>query len=163
MLFLLTLLTSIVIASFLGHLTHWAIHQRWSGPAHRGHMDHHLKQYPPTSLTSMGKYKSAKWYHSGPFLFTPVFLIILAAAGGLAYTLEVPLWAVATLGVTLLTYGLGNDWVHDTFHVQDHWLSQFSWYRRKREEHYVHHRNMRRNFGIVSFTWDRVFGTYKEQ
>lgn len=161
LLFFIVLFVSIVLASLFGHGIHWALHQRWLGPAHRGHMEHHLQLYPPSSLISTA-YKAAKWHHRGPVLFTPAFLVILGAAWGLSSALGAPLWIAATFGAVMLVFGLFNDLVHDSFHVDSHFLQRaLPDYARMRERHFIHHRNMRRNFGIVSFVWDRVFGTLK--
>lgn len=160
--FILVLAASLVLATFFGHIIHWSLHQRWTGPAHRGHMEHHLELYPPTSLVS-NSYKAAKWHHRGPVLFTPAFLVILGATWGLTSALSVPLWVTVTFGVTMLVFGLFNDFVHDSFHVENHILQRVvPDYDRMRERHFIHHCNMRRNFGIVSFVWDIVFGTFKE-
>lgn len=155
----LTLGCSLLVASVLGHAIHWALHQRWTGPAYRGHMDHHCKQYPPHRLTS-SRYLAAKWYNAGPFLFTPPLVIILGAVGGLMIWFGVPLWALVVFGTTLVGYGLFNDWIHDSFHIDFHWLSGLQWYDRLRALHFVHHHNMRKNYGIVSFVWDKIFGTF---
>jgi len=42
MLFAITLIASLIVASFFGHVVHWLIHQKWMGPAYRGHMEHRL-------------------------------------------------------------------------------------------------------------------------
>lgn len=160
--FITVFLVSLVIATFFGHFIHWALHQRWTGPAYRGHMEHHLELYPPGNLTSE-KYRSAKWYHSGPFLFTPAAIVILGTVGGLLWALETPLWAIVVFGVTLVGFGLLNDWVHDSQHVTNHWASRFEWFRRARTLHFKHHRNMKSNFGIMFFGWDRVFGTFRKK
>lgn len=160
--FIFALIISLILSSLFGHAIHWILHQRWSGPAHRGHMEHHLELYPPTSLTSPA-YKAAKWYHQGPVLFTPAFLILLGAACGLTYTLVIPTWLTITFGLTMFTFGLFNDFMHDSFHIEHHFLHNLvPGYDKMRERHFLHHRNMRRNFGIVSFFWDRVFGTFRE-
>jgi sterol desaturase/sphingolipid hydroxylase (fatty acid hydroxylase superfamily) len=158
MLLLFTFIASLVIASFFGHVIHWALHQRWTGPAHAGHMEHHLDLYPVGKLTS-DKYLAAKWFHRGPLLFTPPLLVILGAASGLLCLVGAPLWMVGVLGPVLVGYGLVNDYFHDSFHLRKHWLNRYKWYKRLRRLHFLHHHNMTVNYGILSFVWDRVFGT----
>lgn len=160
MIFLVVFLFSLFVATLLGHCIHWSLHRKWTGPAHRSHMEHHLVLYPPESLTSKA-YKKAKWYHSGPFLFTPAFLIILGAAWGLTCLLGLPFWALLTFGATLASYGFFNDWAHDSFHVDGHVLERLSTWRRLRNLHFIHHVDMNKNFGIVNFAWDKVFKTFK--
>jgi sterol desaturase/sphingolipid hydroxylase (fatty acid hydroxylase superfamily) len=158
MLFLQVVFVSLVIASFFGHVVHWLIHQRWAGPAFRGHMAHHLSLYPPGHLVS-DKYRAAKWHESGAFLFTPPFIVILGAVGGLCWWLGTPLWVPVVFGVTMLAFSLTSDWFHDSFHLRHHPLLRFKWFKRLCALHYVHHRDMTKNLGILTFVWDYVFGS----
>lgn len=162
MLFLIILAISLVVATFFGHWIHWAIHQRWAGPAYKGHREHHLELYPPSDLVSE-KYRASKWYHSGIFLFTPGFILLLVVFAAPMWLLGLPLWTLGVFGGTLLGFGLLNDYVHDNMHVRDHWLNRFGWFRDAKVVHFLHHRDMKRNFGIFFFAWDRVFGTYRER
>lgn len=162
MLFVLVLIASIVFASFAGHWIHWVLHQPWAGPAHVGHLQHHLTHYPPGKLTS-DTYFSAKWYHSGPFLFTPPLVFLLAVLGGMLWLLHAPAWILLVFGISLVGFGLVNDYAHDAFHVRRHWLMRFKWYKKARKRHFVHHNNMRVNLGILSYAWDRVFGTMSDE
>lgn len=157
---LVVVLASFVITTFFGHAIHWALHQRWTGLFYRSHMDHHVKQYPPKDLTS-STYRLPSRGATGFVLFTPAFLIILGAAGGLLWLFGLPLWILAVLGPVMLGYGLLNDHVHDAFHVDNHLLSRFAWFSKLQRSHFIHHRNMKVNFGIINFTWDRVFGTFR--
>jgi sterol desaturase/sphingolipid hydroxylase (fatty acid hydroxylase superfamily) len=162
MLALFVLLGSLVIASFFGHVIHWALHQRWSGAFNRAHMEHHQELYPPGRLTSI-EYRAAKWQHRGALLFTPPLLIILATFGGLLWWAGAPPWAVWVLGGCLVGFGLLNDYVHDAFHVRRHWLQRFKHYRAVRILHFVHHHDMGCNYGIFWLGWDKVFGTLKSR
>lgn len=145
----------------LGYVVHWAIHQKWAGKAYRSHRAHHIDLYPPGRLVS-DEYrdagsKSTVW----TFLlaFSPLMLlpIIFWATGVIA-------WFQAAAALTaMIVVGLINDVVHDSFHVVRHPLARFiPRFAALRSRHFVHHHNMKRNFGIFSFTWDRLFGTFKD-
>jgi len=162
MLLLCTVLVTLVLASLLGHFVHWFLHRPWSGPFYRSHMDHHLKQYPPSDLES-DKYRSAKWYHTGPFLFTPAFIVIVGGVGLLMYCLHVTPWVTVTFGLTTLAYSLFNDYVHDTFHLKRYPLRRYAWYCNLQRLHFIHHHRMRSNFGIVTLAWDKLFGTFRNR
>jgi sterol desaturase/sphingolipid hydroxylase (fatty acid hydroxylase superfamily) len=162
MLFLFVLVVSLVCASFFGHVIHWSLHQPWTGPAHRGHMEHHKVLYPPGKLVS-DRYKPSKWYHSGPLLFTPPLFFLLAVFGGILWLCHAPIWTLAVFGGSLVGFGLVNDWFHDSFHLRKHGLLRFKWYRQLRVLHYFHHHDMKVNYGIVSFVWDRAFGTHYDR
>jgi sterol desaturase/sphingolipid hydroxylase (fatty acid hydroxylase superfamily) len=154
----LVTIVSLVLSNFLGYWIHRALHQKWAGPFHRAHMQHHLELYPPGKLTSV-KYRNAHWYNRGPFLFTPPFLVIVAVALGIARLLHAPMWTVAEIATIFVAFGFLNDWVHDTFHLRRHPLQKLRYYRRARIAHFVHHVDMSKNYGIVAFEWDRAFGT----
>lgn len=158
---LLILLASVVLSSLVGYLVHRAIHQEWSGPLHRGHMEHHLELYPPTRLTSES-YQVAKWYHSGPVLFAPAAALLLVAVAAPAWLLGTSWWNIACFAAGLIAFGLLNDQVHDAFHLRSHWLQKVPYFRRLRRLHFLHHVDMTRNFGIVVMAWDDVFKTKKD-
>src|SRR6266511_1322538 len=40
-------------------------------------------------------------------------------------------------------------------------LQRFTWFRRKQELHFVHHRHANSNFAVIHFFWDRILGTYR--
>ena len=158
---LLVALVTYFTTSLLGYAVHWAIHHTWAGWAYRAHRVHHIDLYPPGKLIS-DEYRNAgssKTTYTFVLAFTPLLLlpIMLWLLGGFSLV-----HALAAIGAMLLV-GLLNDVVHDSYHVKDHWLSRFiPGYARMRQLHFVHHVNMRRNFGIYSFVWDRIFRTFKQ-
>ncbi len=157
---LLILVFAVVLGSLAGYWIHRALHQPWTGPFHRGHMEHHEILYPANRLTS-DRYEVAKWYNSGPVLFTPGAILLLIVGALATWILGVTLWHFASFGVGLIGFGLLNDWVHDSFHLRRHFLQRFSCYRSLRRLHFLHHVDMEANFGIVSLHWDSVFKTMK--
>jgi sterol desaturase/sphingolipid hydroxylase (fatty acid hydroxylase superfamily) len=154
----LVLMISVVMASFIGYWVHRAIHQKWAGPFYRAHMEHHLELYPPGKLTST-KYRAARWYNRGPFLFTPALLAAVCCVGAVIHALHAPPWMIVENMGTFIMFGVLNDWIHDTTHLRRHFLQKFTYYRRIRAAHLIHHVNMNKNYGIVSFEWDRAFKT----
>lgn len=160
--FLVIVALSVVVAALLGHLVHWLLHQRWTGPFYRGHMEHHLDHYPPKRLTSH-EYLVPKWHRSGPVLFTPAFLVISAAVGGLTWALNVSHWLSVAFMLGILAFGLLTDAIHDAFHLESSWRHRFPGFARMRARHFGHHRNMRKNYGIIIFAWDRALGTLKDE
>ncbi len=157
----LVLGSSVVVGSFVGYCVHRLMHKEWAGPFHRGHMEHHLELYPTTRLTSE-KYEISKWYNSGPVLFTPAAILVVGGAGLLCWVLGVSLWDFGTFAAGLVGFGFLNDYVHDSFHLREHWLQKLPFYRKLRRLHFKHHFDMTKNFGIVSLQWDDVFKTKSE-
>jgi sterol desaturase/sphingolipid hydroxylase (fatty acid hydroxylase superfamily) len=64
------------------------------------------------------------------------------------------------MAVEALVLGFAHDWLHTTFHLQATRLLRFKWYRGWRIAHFYHHRNMKKNYGIFWFGWDRALGTF---
>lgn len=155
---ILILAWTLVLGSFVGYWIHRGLHQSWSGPFHRGHMEHHLELYPTTRLTS-DIYEVKKWYHSGPVLFTPGAVVLLVVGAILTWLLGASFWNFLVFSFGLMSFGLLNDYVHDAFHLRVHWLQKLPLFRKLRRLHFQHHFNMEKNFGIVSLHWDTVFKT----
>lgn len=151
-------LLSNLVGSFVGYFVHRAMHHEWAGPLYRGHMEHHLELYPKGKLTS-DSYTVAKWYNSGPVLFTPAALLVIGLGGLACWALGGSLWLFGVFSVGLVGFGLANDYVHDSFHLRRHWLHKFPFYRGLRRQHFEHHNDMTKNFGILVMQWDGVFKT----
>lgn len=155
---ILVTVVSLVLSNFLGYWIHRALHQKWAGPFYRAHMQHHLELYPADKLTS-STYRNAHWYNRGPFLFTPPFLVIVLTAIGIAQLLHAPMWTVIDIACIFIVFGFVNDWIHDSFHLEKHFLQKLRYYRLIRIAHLFHHVNMDKNYGIVSYEWDKIFKT----
>jgi sterol desaturase/sphingolipid hydroxylase (fatty acid hydroxylase superfamily) len=161
---LLSILISLVVTTLFGYLVHKALHQKWMGRFCKAHMTHHMILYPPENYTSevykhAGKDSTIYFFAvaSIPMILIP---IVLGLLGILAWHL------VVIVIVTELLLGFVHNYLHDAFHIKDHWLNKmpvisimFSKWNRL---HYIHHVNMKLNYGIFTFFWDRVFGTYKK-
>jgi sterol desaturase/sphingolipid hydroxylase (fatty acid hydroxylase superfamily) len=150
-----------LVASFAAYGVHRMMHRPWSGFLYKAHMEHHLVHYPIENLYSTKKYRSSG-IASGWVTFTPLMLLVgagvyigLRALGSNEATAS---GIIALLGFV----GWAHGYVHDAFHVRGHWLGRFRFFRQLREMHEPHHRDMRKNLGILFFWWDRVFGTLSE-
>lgn len=150
----LTCVVALLGSELIGYLYHRLAHAPGTA-LYRAHMAHHLDAYPHTDFMSVERYRSTGT-SSFVLWFVPIFIVFV----GLEFLL-LPLWlfwfALAATSVSALL----NVYVHDAVHV--HGMSLDSgWFKWARLRHYVHHRNMRKNFCIWMFLWDRVFGTLKE-
>jgi len=123
------------LLEYVGH--RWLYHKGRT-PAHAGHKIHHQS---PEALIAM------PW-----FVVTALFLSLWY---GFAYRLQLPL--VSTFLAGLLTgfvlYGAFHHIIHHGFKLN------YSWYRKLRTEHFIHHQLPNVNFGVTSRLWDHIFGT----
>jgi sterol desaturase/sphingolipid hydroxylase (fatty acid hydroxylase superfamily) len=159
---LLTILISYIATTLFGFVVHWSLHQPWAGQFNNSHMTHHLKLYPPEDYASEKYRRAGKDDTTITFAFASIpmiaFPIVLGLLGVLGWTL------VITAVTTQLLLGFLHWYIHDTFHIKNHWMGRvpvlkdiFQVWNRL---HYLHHVDMRKNYGIFVFHWDRIFGTF---
>jgi sterol desaturase/sphingolipid hydroxylase (fatty acid hydroxylase superfamily) len=158
----LTLLISYIFISFFGYLAHWALHQKWMGFFNIAHMTHHLKMYPPEDYTSdvyrhAGKDSTPRYFIGlvSPLIIGPIILGILGV---------LPFSVVAVILGMEAALGFLHNYIHDTFHINNHWMNRIPVLRdifhKWNRLHYLHHVDMRKNYGIFLFHWDRILGTF---
>lgn len=141
------------LAELIGYLFHRLAHVPGT-ELYKSHMLHHLQAYPPTRFSSE-KYISIG-IRSFVVWFMPIFAVFLGAQ--VAILNGWPLFA--GIMTTLAVAGM-NLYAHDSYHLSKHWLSETRFFKRLTDFHEVHHRNMKKNFGIYTFVIDKVFGTFK--
>ena len=61
----------------------------------------------------------------------------------------------------VFTVFVWNWYIHSAYHVSDHWLNQYEWFKKDKRIHLQHHINPSVNYGIASHFNDIVFGTYE--
>jgi sterol desaturase/sphingolipid hydroxylase (fatty acid hydroxylase superfamily) len=80
---------------------------------------------------------------------------------GLSYLfLRLDLFVVQMAAMSLSFYG--HVYIDKQYHVAGSWLSRFSWFRRKQQLHFIHHRHANCNFAVLDYFWDRLLGTYRD-
>ena len=89
------------------------------------------------------------------FFVMPIFLFV-----GLSYLLLRLDLVLILLAVMSLSF-CWHYYLDNQYHVAGSWLVRFSWFRRKQQLHFIHHRDANCNFAVVDFFWDRLIGTYR--
>lgn len=151
-----------LVVSFFGYVGHWALHQPWLGKFNEYHIKHHMIQYPPSdylsdSYRSAGADNTVKVFAilSVPIIITPIFLYALHA---------ISLFLMIMILCEMLSIGWLHDYLHDSFHIRNHFLSKIpvlkNYFNKCVELHYVHHVHLEKNFGIFAFHWDKLFKTF---
>lgn len=158
-LYIAVFLFVLVLGTFLGYIFHRMFHQEWSGRFYQAHMTHHLKLYPPTD------YYSDEYRNPGKdntvWLFAAVFSPLLVLILGLILTSVIPTLLGIMALIEMATIGWLNNSMHDGFHLKKSFWDRFGFYVNLRKLHFEHHVDMGKNYGIFSFMWDKLFGTYK--
>ena len=73
--------------------------------------------------------------------------------------LRLDLFMVQLAAMSLSFYG--HVYIDKQYHVAGSWLGRFSWFRRRQQLHFLHHRHANYNFAVIDFFWDRLLGTYR--
>jgi sterol desaturase/sphingolipid hydroxylase (fatty acid hydroxylase superfamily) len=146
-----------VITTLFGHVVHWSLHQGWAGKLNDAHMTHHIRLYPPSDYVSdvyrsPGKDNTVFIFGAAaiPLVITPLVLLLLGYI-----SVFIMVWAT----VEMLVIGYMHDGIHDAFHVRKSFWHRVPGYSRWAELHYLHHVDMKTNYGIFFFGWDMVFNT----
>lgn len=158
---LLTILITCAAVTLFGYVVHWSLHQDWAGKFNKSHMTHHTL-YPPEDYTS------EKYRHAGKdttvitFAIAAIPMVAAPILLGFFGFLSWPL--VVTVVVVELGMGWLHDYIHNSFHIQNHWLSRIPFvkdiFAKWGKLHYNHHVDMGKNYGIFFFKWDKLFKTY---
>ena len=148
-----------VCAYLTGSLLQTVMH-RWLGHKavgtffQRRHVHDHHRIYSPRHLVSSE-------YSAVERSLTPYYAVPAGAVIALL-RLVLPLAPFVSFSTTILISFAAHAYIHKHYHLQRTWLERSSWFRRNRDLHYVHHRNARRNYAVIDFFWDRLFGTFAE-
>lgn len=153
-------IASVLVTSTFGYWMHRILHKEWMGRLHRSHMAHHEQHYPSHDFSSDVYREAGKdnttWTFvvlGSPIILTPIVLWCLHVVDGATMLSMLS-------GVGLV--GFLNIYVHDWLHLNVHATHRISHVRRLIAIHRVHHEDMGKNFGIYSFVWDRICGTFSK-
>jgi sterol desaturase/sphingolipid hydroxylase (fatty acid hydroxylase superfamily) len=131
---------------------HKLLHCRWTGPLWRSHHLHH-QLYNPRHPAS-DEYRPVGW-RSAQYR-----ILVLAVCLAISL-LFFPLWLAAWIMAEIFFLAFFTEFIHDATHTMGHWLERYGWYRRVRLDHWIHHANSKKNFGILTLYFDRLTNTYK--
>lgn len=153
-LFFVTAVATHLVMSFGQTLMHYRLgHRPIGGKLFRNHINFHHTYYSKNHLVS-------ETYLGKEGNNTPFFLIPIGLVGAFTYfVLPVDLFVVQM--VTCAASFYAHVFFDKEFHVAGSPLLRFAWFRRKQEQHFVHHRHAGCNFAVIHFFWDRILGTYR--
>jgi sterol desaturase/sphingolipid hydroxylase (fatty acid hydroxylase superfamily) len=148
----MTMLGHVLTSLTQAALHRWLGHTRAGGSLHRIHAGSHHTIYTGTRMLS-------RRYDEDEVSITPFFLAPAVAV--VAFFL----WLLPLRSVIALAVGIGisyaaHVYLHAHYHLSTSWLRRYAWFRRLRRLHAIHHRDGTKNFGLISFFWDRTFGTF---
>ena len=118
------------------------------------HARAHHGKYPPNQLLTdvwLDSEQHVMWYYALAFVPTGfavgwIFGLALFAThlGGLMFAIW---WHI---------------YLHKQYHLRGSAWERFEWFQRKRELHFIHHRDVHKNYAIVEFWMDDLLRTRQE-
>lgn len=154
----LLILTPLLVL-LLAHLFHYSFHQSWSGRFYRAHSKHHTLYTPADFVSDI--YRSPQG-DSTIILFAILFAPCIGGVIAITVFGLIPLWTGIGMLIEMAIIGFANDRMHDSFHLTKSVWHRWPGYRKLRTLHEIHHQNTSTNYGIITFLWDRVFGTFRD-
>jgi sterol desaturase/sphingolipid hydroxylase (fatty acid hydroxylase superfamily) len=149
----LTAMSAHLLMSFCQTLFHRHLgHRRLGGKLFRNHVCFHHMYYPPQKLTS--EHYLAEEGNNTPYFLVPVAVVVVAAYFIMPFTLLIV--QVAAMSASFFAHV----YLDKHYHVAGSWLERFSWFRKKQQLHFVHHRHANKNFAVIDYFWDRLLGTF---
>jgi sterol desaturase/sphingolipid hydroxylase (fatty acid hydroxylase superfamily) len=128
-------------------------HSRLGGRFFKNHVQFHHVHYAGDHVVSTSYLDNGD--NNTLFFLIPIVLVV-----GLSY-LFLRLDLVVVQFVVMSLSFCGHYYLDNQYHVEGSWLGRFSWFRRKQQLHFVHHRHGNCNFAVIDFFWDRLLGTYR--
>lgn len=145
---------SAVFIDFVGYWLHRWAHKKHS-PLFRPHMTHHLKNYPPKAVISE-EYRSSK-SDSLAIWFIPFGILYTAFIIGLGIPHQIAIFSGGAIVASI------SSWLHDETHLANSIVWRKKIFRDAAVRHHAHHFKMRRNYGVITDVWDRIFRTRKRE
>jgi sterol desaturase/sphingolipid hydroxylase (fatty acid hydroxylase superfamily) len=142
-----------------GYFVHWLLHTDRFAKLAPSHNIHHTL-YTPDDFESE-TYRDAEENDS-----VRVFVPIITGAIVLA---SIPLWFIFhTWWIYPIILAEGafvgwlNDYIHECFHIIDHPYNKYSYFKKLKRLHLIHHIFPKKNHAIIWFGPDRLFGTFSK-
>jgi hypothetical protein len=154
---LFVLVVTFMVGSSFGWIVHWLLHTKLFKGLAKAHNVHHEK-YTPDDFESEAYRDSGK--DDSSFVFVPIITVSI-----LLFFLPFAImwsawWIYFFVVVEGIIVGVANDRIHDAFHIRDHKLNKYRWFRKLKHLHWLHHVYPKKNQAIIWFGPDKLFRTF---
>ena len=147
--FWLTYIIAIMIgAEIFGYIWHrYGAHEDYIPGIHETHKIHHISNLEHEA--------------DEDFVWILLMMTMLELVMGIGVMIGIipGVLAIVTIVVSLVVFWW-NWWIHRAYHQRDHWLNCYTWFRKERDRHYVHHYDTKKNYGIASHFTDKFMNTW---
>jgi sterol desaturase/sphingolipid hydroxylase (fatty acid hydroxylase superfamily) len=149
-----TALTSHFLISLGRTLFHRYLgHRRIGGKFAADHIHFHHGFYSDDHVASENYLDQER--NNTPFFLIPVVIVVSLSCLFMPFDLLI----IQLTAMSISFYA--HDYIDRQYHVTTSWLGRYSWFRRRQQLHFVHHRHANYNFAVIDYFWDRLLGTYR--
>jgi hypothetical protein len=121
----------------------------------------HTEILPPVKNTHDIHHTIVEDQAHGDFFYVLVLLVLYFGILLYAYHRLYITWALFFyLYIPVVFTFLSNYFLHYAYHVEDHWLNKYEWFRNDKRIHFQHHKDQSKNFGIVTHFSDHILDTF---
>lgn len=89
-----------------------------------------------------------------------ILIIYLITLSWLYYKEKLSLKYLLVLYIPVLLVSIWNWYIHAAYHIENHWLNSYEWFKQDKRIHMQHHRNEATNYSIASHFSDIIFETF---
>jgi len=168
MIWLLILFLTLVYTELVGYVVHRLLHAGSLGRLSDLHDKHHLEVYP-----SEGPFRTETYLYPersgilkkiGAEWFFPLASISIPTLILLFFIGVSPWYLLFAVGISSFWAWLAFAYMHRSFHLKEFWMTKNyiskSWYTELRRLHDIHHIDMKKNYGITFFWYDKLLETF---
>lgn len=153
------ILLTYLVTDFAVYVWHrWISHFGLGGNIFRNaHYEHHEIHYPFAKLET-NEYIPNGWIDGDTW---PWFIPITICMSIYIALCKLDCMSVFNcyIGLTFaIIYTYITSYINQSYHIRNHWLNKFNWFRRHKFYHKLHH-YYNCNYSITTFIMDRIFGT----
>jgi len=97
----------------------------------------------------------------GDFFYVAIFLLFFALFLIYLYYIKViSFLLILSIYIPIFIASLYSYFIHSAYHIDDHWLLKYEWFRNDKRIHFHHHKDQTTNYGIATHFCDVIFDTF---
>jgi hypothetical protein len=121
----------------------------------------HTHLIPPVRNMHDIHHEDIKDEAHGDFLYVCLLLFLfLSMLIYFWYSNIINLSILLIIYIPVVTVFVWNWWIHSAYHIENHWLNQYDWFKYDKKLHFQHHENPETNYGIATHFTDEIFSTF---
>jgi hypothetical protein len=95
------------------------------------------------------------------FLYIGIIVFLYGILLAYLFYLDIILLStLLSIYIPLLIISFWNLYIHSAYHIKNHWLNSYQWFKDDKRIHFQHHYDPSKNYGIATHFSDVIFETF---